>query len=119
MHPFTLSRPADISAAITAHAHDAHLAFIAGGTDLIGLMKDRVEARRFAGDRNGVHIPRENQPIVEGCTRKSGTSCLTPRPDPLTKPNVSHLRCLRESGFLESVPTGRQSRPLHESGLGI
>ena len=42
MHPFTLSRPADISAAITAHAQDAHLAFIAGGTDLIGLMKDRV-----------------------------------------------------------------------------
>lgn len=42
MHPFTLSRPIDISAAIAAHAHDAHLAFIAGGTDLIGLMKDRV-----------------------------------------------------------------------------
>ena len=42
MHPFTLSRPADISAAIAAHAQDAHLAFIAGGTDLIGLMKDRV-----------------------------------------------------------------------------
>jgi xanthine dehydrogenase YagS FAD-binding subunit len=42
MHPFTLSRAAGISAAITAHAHDAHLAFIAGGTDLIGLMKDRV-----------------------------------------------------------------------------
>src|SRR5246500_1468406 len=42
MHPFTLSRAADISEAITAHAHDAHLAFIAGGTDLIGLMKDRV-----------------------------------------------------------------------------
>ena len=42
MHPFTLSRPGDISAAIAAHAVDAHLAFIAGGTDLIGLMKDRV-----------------------------------------------------------------------------
>jgi xanthine dehydrogenase YagS FAD-binding subunit len=42
MHPFTLSRPRDISAAIAAHAADAHLAFIAGGTDLIGLMKDRV-----------------------------------------------------------------------------
>jgi xanthine dehydrogenase YagS FAD-binding subunit len=42
MHPFTLSRPSDISAAIAAHAADAHLAFIAGGTDLIGLMKDRV-----------------------------------------------------------------------------
>jgi xanthine dehydrogenase YagS FAD-binding subunit len=42
MHQFTLSRPSDISAAIVAHARDAHLAFIAGGTDLIGLMKDRV-----------------------------------------------------------------------------
>ena len=42
MHQFALSRPTDISAAIAAHARDAHLAFIAGGTDLIGLMKDRV-----------------------------------------------------------------------------
>ena len=42
MHPFTLSRPTDIAAAIAAHARDAQLAFIAGGTDLIGLMKDRV-----------------------------------------------------------------------------
>ena len=42
MHPFALSRPTDISAAIAAHARDAHLAFIAGGTDLIGLMKDGV-----------------------------------------------------------------------------
>jgi xanthine dehydrogenase YagS FAD-binding subunit len=42
MHPFTLSRPTEISAAIAAHVQDAHLAFIAGGTDLIGLMKDRV-----------------------------------------------------------------------------
>src|ERR1700730_10002749 len=42
MHQFTLSRPADVSAAIAAHAQDAHVAFIAGGTDLIGLMKDRA-----------------------------------------------------------------------------
>ncbi len=42
MHPFALSRPTDIAAAIAAHARDAHLAFIAGGTDLIGLMKDCV-----------------------------------------------------------------------------
>ena len=42
MHQFTLSRPTDISAAIAVHARDAHLAFIAGGTDLIGLLKDRV-----------------------------------------------------------------------------
>src|SRR5947208_225858 len=42
MHAFTLSRPTDISAAIVAHAQNAQFAFIAGGTDLIGLMKDRV-----------------------------------------------------------------------------
>src|SRR5580700_4780737 len=81
--------------------------------------RPRLEARRFAGGRNGVRIPRENQPIAEECTRKSGTSCLTPRSDPLTRPNVSHLLCLRESGFLESESTGRLSRPLHESGRGI
>ena len=55
MHPFMLSRPADISAAITAHAHDAHLAFIAGGTDLIGLMKDRVTLTDRLLDIN--HLP--------------------------------------------------------------
>src|SRR5580693_4842120 len=42
MHPFSLSRPTSISAAISAHAQNAQVAFIAGGTDLIGLMKDRV-----------------------------------------------------------------------------
>jgi xanthine dehydrogenase YagS FAD-binding subunit len=42
MHPFTLARPTDISAAIAAHAQDAGLYFIAGGTDLLGLVKDRA-----------------------------------------------------------------------------
>lgn len=55
MHPFTLSRPTDISAAIAAHARDAQLAFIAGGTDLIGLMKDRVTLPDRLMDIN--HLP--------------------------------------------------------------
>src|SRR5438552_1337704 len=42
MHPFTLSTIDDPAAAIAAHARDPELAFIAGGTDLIGLMKDHV-----------------------------------------------------------------------------
>jgi len=42
MHPFTLSTVDDPAAAIAAHARDPELAFIAGGTDLIGLMKDHV-----------------------------------------------------------------------------
>src|SRR5260370_21874595 len=54
MHPFALSRPTDISAAIAAHAQDAHLAFIAGGTDLIGLMKDRVTLPERLLDINGL-----------------------------------------------------------------
>src|ERR1700683_5574662 len=36
----------------------------------------RLEAHQSAGSRNGIRIPHENRPIVEECTRKSGTSCL-------------------------------------------
>ncbi len=42
MHPFALSRAEDAAQAIAAHSQDPHLAFIAGGTDLIGLIKDRA-----------------------------------------------------------------------------
>src|SRR6201990_3206918 len=42
MHPFSLSSADDPANAIAAHARDSQLAFIAGGTDLIGLMKDRA-----------------------------------------------------------------------------
>src|SRR6201998_1444312 len=39
MHPFSISRATDPATAIAAHAQDPYLAFIAGGTALIGLMK--------------------------------------------------------------------------------
>src|SRR2546427_4470945 len=42
MHPFTLASANDPATAIAAHADDPDLAYIAGGTDLIGLMKDRL-----------------------------------------------------------------------------
>src|SRR5256712_8796513 len=42
MHPFALASANDAATASAAHAHDPELAFIAGGTDLIGLMKDRA-----------------------------------------------------------------------------
>src|SRR6201984_248363 len=42
MHPFALSRADDLAKAIAAHAPDPPLAFIAGGTDLLGLIKDRA-----------------------------------------------------------------------------
>ena len=40
MHPFALASANDPAMAIAAHADDPDLAYIAGGTDLIGLMQD-------------------------------------------------------------------------------
>src|SRR5437016_13032624 len=59
MHPFTYSRAADPAAAIAAHAQDPRLAFIAGGTDLLGLMKDRAALPDRLLDINGLpHMAR-------------------------------------------------------------
>src|SRR6266478_2686058 len=54
MHPFTLSRPADARDAIAAHSGDPQSAFIAGGTDLVGLMKDRATLPAHVIDINGL-----------------------------------------------------------------
>src|SRR5258708_27961197 len=54
MHAFALSRADDPAKAIAAHAQDPHLAFIAGGTDLIGLMKDRAALPERLLDINGL-----------------------------------------------------------------
>jgi xanthine dehydrogenase YagS FAD-binding subunit len=54
MHPFTLTRANDQAAAVDAHARDAQLAFIAGGTDLLGLIKDRVTVPERLLDINGL-----------------------------------------------------------------
>jgi xanthine dehydrogenase YagS FAD-binding subunit len=54
MHSFALSRADDPAEAITAHARDAQLAFIAGGTDLLGLMKDRATLPERLLDINGL-----------------------------------------------------------------
>lgn len=54
MHTFAISRATDPAMAITAHTQDAHVAFIAGGTDLIGLMKDRAALPERLLDINGL-----------------------------------------------------------------
>src|SRR6478672_2795379 len=54
MHPFAVSRADDAAKAIAAHALDPELAFIAGGTDLIGLMKDRAVLPVRLLDINGL-----------------------------------------------------------------
>src|SRR2546428_7929607 len=54
MHPFVLASANDPETAIANHADDPELAFIAGGTDLIGLMKDRAALPRRLLDINGL-----------------------------------------------------------------
>ncbi len=54
MHPFVLARADDPAEAVAAQAQDPGLAFIAGGTDLIGLMKDRAALPERLLDINGL-----------------------------------------------------------------
>jgi xanthine dehydrogenase YagS FAD-binding subunit len=54
MQPFAPSRADDPAKAITAHAQHPGLAFIAGGTDLIGLMNDRAALPQRLVDINGL-----------------------------------------------------------------
>lgn len=54
MHPFALLRADDAAKAVAAHAADTQLAFIAGGTDLLGLIKDRATLPDRLLDINGL-----------------------------------------------------------------
>jgi xanthine dehydrogenase YagS FAD-binding subunit len=69
MHPFALSRTDDPAQAIAAHAVDPQLTFIAGGTDLIGLMKDRAALFERVLDINGLPNMAEIEALPEGGLR--------------------------------------------------
>lgn len=69
MHPFALSRADDSAQAIAAHAADPDLAFIAGGTDLIGLIKDRAALPERLLDINGLPNMAKVDALPEGGLR--------------------------------------------------
>src|SRR5258707_4820170 len=69
MDPFTLSRADDVAKAVAAHAQDPQLAFIAGGTDLIGLMKDRAELPERLLDINGLPDMARIEALADGGLR--------------------------------------------------
>jgi len=69
MHPFALSRADDLVTTIAAHAQDPQLAFIAGGTDLIGLMKDRAALPERLLDINGLPDMARIETLPDGSLR--------------------------------------------------
>lgn len=69
MHPFALSRADDPAKAIAAHAQDPQLAFIAGGTDLLGLMKDRATLPSHLLDINRLTGMARIEPRADGGLR--------------------------------------------------
>jgi xanthine dehydrogenase YagS FAD-binding subunit len=69
MHPFALSRADDPAQAIAAQERDAGLAFIAGGTDLIGLIKDRAALPERLLDINGLPGMAGIEPLPGGGLR--------------------------------------------------
>ncbi|HYZ31406.1 MAG TPA: xanthine dehydrogenase family protein subunit M [Crenalkalicoccus sp.] len=69
MHPFALSRADDAAEAIAAHTRNARLAFIAGGTDLIGLMKDRAALPERLLDINGLPEMARIEVLPDGSLR--------------------------------------------------
>jgi xanthine dehydrogenase YagS FAD-binding subunit len=69
MHPFALSRADEPAKAIAAHALDPQLTFIAGGTDLIGLMKERAAHPERLLDINGLPNMARIDALPEGGLR--------------------------------------------------
>ena len=69
MHPFSLSRVDNVASAIAAHAGDDQLAFIAGGTDLVGLMKDRATLPARLLDINSLPDMARIEPLADGGMR--------------------------------------------------
>src|SRR5579871_3619033 len=109
MHPFTLSRPTDISAAIAACAQDTHLVFIAGGTDLIGLMKDRATLPHRLLDINRLPDMAQIEALSDGGLRIGALarmSDVAANPDVRSRfPVIAESLLFAASGQLRNMAT--------------
>ena len=109
MHAFKLSRPTDISAAITAHAQNVQFAFIAGGTDLIGLMKDRVTLPDHLLDINRLPDMAQIEALSDGGLRIGALarmSDVAANPDVRSRfPVIAESLLFAASGQLRNMAT--------------
>ena len=77
MHPFTIARADDPIGAMRAHSADQAVSFIAGGTDLLGLIKDRAALPKHLLDINAlpamaaIEVPADGSLRVGALTRMS------------------------------------------------
>jgi len=88
MHCFELSQVDDPAKAIAAHANDPQLAFIAGGTDLLGLMKDRAALPGRLIDINHLPDMARIEPLPDGGLRIGALARMS---DVAADPNVRRL----------------------------
>src|ERR1700741_4872726 len=96
MHPFALSKADDGAQAGAAHSRDPHLAFIAGGTDLTGLMKDHAALPERLLDIN--HVP--------------GLALIEPHPD-----GGLHIGALARMSDVAADPKVRSRFPVIAESL--
>src|SRR2546426_9781899 len=93
MHPFVLASANDPETAIANHADDPELAFIAGGTDLIGLMKDRAALPRRLLDINKLPDMAGGEGVADGGARNRAPGPVGGGPaDPDAPPRLPSLR---------------------------
>ena len=107
MHPFTLTRASDPQAAIDAHAGDDRLAYIAGGTDLIGLMKDGAALPGGLLDINGLPGMSEVEALADGTLRIGALARMSDvAADPLVReryPVIAESLLFAASGQLRNM----------------
>ena len=69
MQPVTITTPVDPDSAIAMHANDPFVAFIAGGTDLIGLLKDHATSATRLLDINPLPGMAGIETLIDGGLR--------------------------------------------------
>jgi xanthine dehydrogenase YagS FAD-binding subunit len=107
MHRFTIAAPIDPNTAVALHGGDASVAFIAGGTDLIGLMKDRAAMPARLLDINALTAIAGIETLADGGLRLGALARMSDvAADPRVRqrfPVVAEALLLSASGQLRNM----------------